>query len=136
MAYEEILKTISAEAAADLSAHQFKIVQQTTTGINLANATSDLLGVLQDKPAALGRAGSVAVAGVTKLKCTAAAAGTAIAAGDLLASSTVGLGVKAAASTSVNVNIIGEAMEALSTGNSATLSVLLDKRILPPDLST
>jgi hypothetical protein len=125
MAYEEALTCISRSAAADLSAHQFKFVQQTTTGVNLANATSDVLGVLQDKPAALGRACSVAIAGVSKLWCNSTGG---IAAGDVIASSSVGLGVLAAASTASATFGIGEAMEALSSGVTAIISVAIDKR--------
>lgn len=126
MAYEEILQVISADAAADLSSHQFKFVQQTTSGINLANATSDVLGILQDKPAAAGRAGSVAVGGVSKLTCVSTGG---IVAGSVLTASTVGLGVLATASTVDGTILQGEceALEALGSG-TGIISVLIDKR--------
>jgi len=69
MSYEEALKTISVEASDDLSADQYKIVDVDTSGqlVVVSSAGAKMIGVLQDKPAAAGRVGSVGIDGVTKV---------------------------------------------------------------------
>ena len=126
MSYEEALKCISIPASADLSAHQFKIVQQTTTGAALAVATGDVVGVLQNKPGALGRACEVAVGGISKVLCR-----TTLAVGDLVTSDANGIGTAAVAS-SVATPCIGRAMSAVSStvAGGVMASVLLDKETL------
>lgn len=79
MAYEENLSTISLEAAADLSAKQYYFMKVDTNGrANVPSVEGEITaGVLQNDPAALGRAATIAVAGsVSKV-----VAGEAIAAG-------------------------------------------------------
>lgn len=67
-ATEQGLKTISVPANADLSSKQYYIMTINSSG-NIAatgdGATAD--GVLQDAPAAAGRAGCLCIGGVTKV---------------------------------------------------------------------
>jgi hypothetical protein len=82
MAVEQGLKTLTFPAAADLSAKQFYAVNgNQTDGVNVATATKNMTGILQDKPAAAGRAASVAIEGQSKAAITAS---TAVTAGNLL----------------------------------------------------
>jgi hypothetical protein len=73
MAYEIPGFQISAVAAADMAANQFKFVKITASNtFNLVAAASDMpAGVLQDNPRA-GEPGNIMVMGVTKVKMTAA----------------------------------------------------------------
>jgi hypothetical protein len=70
MAYEIPGFVVSLEAAADLSAHQYKFVKLNSSGqiAAIAAATDIPVGVLQNKPAAAGDVGEVMVLGVTKLQ--------------------------------------------------------------------
>lgn len=70
MAVEVPLFTITLEAAADLSAHQFKFVKLDSNGkVAAISAITDCpVGVLQNKPSADGMAAEVAVLGVTKVQ--------------------------------------------------------------------
>lgn len=70
MAWEMPNFVITLPAAADLSAHQFKFVKLNSSGqiAAIAAATDIPVGVLQNKPAAVGAAGEVMVIGVTKLQ--------------------------------------------------------------------
>lgn len=66
MAYENVRNTVpGVDAAADLSAKQFFFVKMTATGVNLAGDGEHALGVLQNKPDALGKAATVASVGST-----------------------------------------------------------------------
>jgi hypothetical protein len=84
--------SISVPASADLSAKQYTFVTVNTSGL-LVN-TGDgayAIGVLQDKPAAAGEVGEVAISGVVKVK-----AGGAITAGNAVASDLNGEAIVAA----------------------------------------
>jgi hypothetical protein len=60
MAWENVCSTVpGVAAAADLSTHQFKIVKMSATGIAVAGAGQASIGVLQNKPSALGQAATV-----------------------------------------------------------------------------
>jgi hypothetical protein len=74
MAYEIPGMQITLEAAADLSAHQFKFVKLDANGriAAIAAVTDKPIGILQDKPAALGRGGNVMLAGVSKVSADSA----------------------------------------------------------------
>lgn len=76
MATEEALFKISVPASADLSAKQFYCVVFTSGNIAVAADGVQIDGILQDKPAAAARPGSVAIGGKSK-----AVAGAAVAAG-------------------------------------------------------
>ena len=80
MAYEVPSFKISLEAAADLSAHQYKYVKIDANGraAAIAAATDLPIGVLQNKPAALGQVAEIMVDGITKLQADAALAPAAI----------------------------------------------------------
>lgn len=81
---------ISLPAAADLSGQQHNFVLIAADGrVNVASAaTDDIIGILQNKPAAAGRAARVRVAGVSKLEM-----GAAVNEGDRLTSDSSGRGV-------------------------------------------
>lgn len=68
------LFTVSREAAADLSAHQFKFVKLDSNGrvAAIAAATDIPFGILQSKPDALGKAAEVMVAGISEVQADAA----------------------------------------------------------------
>lgn len=117
MATENTLTTFSLPAAADLSASQYRIVTVNASGqVALATANSTVVGVLQNKPLA-GRAGTVAIGGVSKV-----IAGAAITAGARLTSDANGAAIAAAAAGDP---IIGIALEGGSTG--ALISVVLQQ---------
>jgi hypothetical protein len=73
MAYEIPFNKITLEAAADLSAHQFRYVKIDAAGkaAAIAAATDLPIGVLQNRPTA-GSAAEIVVDGVTKLQADAA----------------------------------------------------------------
>lgn len=83
-----LFETITLEALADLSGKQYHIMRVAGAGqCNLASEAVDqnVVGILQNKPAASGRAASVAVSGETK-----AVAGAAITAGDFVTTNEIG----------------------------------------------
>lgn len=93
MAYENLGKTISLPAAADHSSNQFKFVKVDSNGrAALCSVLGERVdGVLQDKPSAIGQAGSVMVGvGVTKITL-----GATLAAGALVTTSAAGVAVAA-----------------------------------------
>lgn len=86
MAFEEVLTSQSFQASGDLSAGQYLAVKLDSNGrIALAGEGDKAIGILQDKPAALGRAGAVATAGTSK-----AVAGGTVTAGDRVAPNSTG----------------------------------------------
>lgn len=106
MAFEEIVQSITREASADLSASQYCFVTINGSGqIAVAAANSALtIGVLQNKPDAAGKAATVAVHGVSKVKV-----GTGgVAQGAEIATGAGGTVVAAAAGE----NVVGFALEA------------------------
>ena len=67
-AYEANLETRSLPAAADLSTKQYYAVLVNSSGqVALCGDDGEFYGVLQDKPAAAGRAACVAVRGVSRV---------------------------------------------------------------------
>lgn len=83
---------VSFEAAGDLSADQYLIMAKNTTTRQVAKAAADsdeIVGVLQNKPAAAGRAATVRCGAVTKV-----IAGATVAAGDQVTSDANGKAVK------------------------------------------
>jgi len=117
MAYENVSTTVpGAEAAADLSAHQFKLVKMTSTGVNLCGAGEAALGVLQNKPDALAQAATVWGPGSTSK----VVAGAAVAKGAKITSDATGRAVTAA---SGNYEA-GQALDAASAaGNLITIFI-------------
>ena len=110
MSYEENLETISIEAGSDLSAAQYLFVdvasdsQIDVVGTKGAKA----IGILQDKPAAAGRPGCIAIGGVSKVEC-----GATIAAGAEVISDDDGA---ALAKDAVSQFVMGTALEGGDAG--------------------
>lgn len=100
---------VSLKAAADLSALQFRIMKiSAARTINKATAATDLFaGVLQDKPAAAGRAATLRVAGISKIEC-----GATVTVGAMLTSDSVGRCIDIASGSGETDHHIGIALEA------------------------
>jgi len=62
------------EAGADLSALQFHFVKMNANGqvVPVTATTDDVVGILQNKPAVIGEAATIWMAGISKLKTSAA----------------------------------------------------------------
>ena len=122
MAIEKGLSPVTFPADADLSARQFRAVNLAADGqAKAAGAGQYVLGILQNKPAAVGRAAAVETkaGAVTKVSAS-TTAGVAIAAGTALVSGANGIVL--AASTGGTAYVFGRAMEALSTGLTGIIS--------------
>lgn len=116
MAYTLDGRTLTLEASGDLSSSQYLFVDLGSTGIAVVSVSgAKAVGVLQDKPAALGRAGCVQYDGVTKVK-----AGAAVSVGDDIMSDGSG---KAITATTGKVSQ-GTALEAATAANDL-IAVLL-----------
>lgn len=118
MSFEENLQTISVEAGGDLSAGQYKIVDVASDGqMDLVTTLgAKAIGVLQDKPAAAGRPGCVAIGGTTKAVCGAAVTrGTEV---------TVDATSRVITTSAVDQHIIGTALET-STAAGQIIAVRL-----------
>ena len=109
MATAKDLFDISVTAGSDLSSNQFYLVKRSGGNLALCSTAGERpLGVLQDDPAASGRAGLVRTAGLTKVE-----AGGTIAQDDLL---TVDANGKAVAAGDTGGYVWGVANEAGSSG--------------------
>lgn len=118
MAFEIKPDCITVEAGSDLSASQYCSVSINSSGqLALTGAHADPTGVLQNKPDAAGKAGTVAVAGVTKIVC-----GATVTKGGLVALDAAGKAVDAAS----NDIVIGEALETGASGR--VISMLIKMR--------
>jgi len=117
MAIENVGATVpGAEAAADLSAKQHYLMKMTSTGVNVCGDGELPLGVLQNKPSALGRAATVwGVGSVSKVVASAA-----IAKGAKVASTATGTAVTAASGD----YIAGYALDAV-TASGDLVSVFI-----------
>lgn len=70
MALKESQVNVTLEASGDLSAQQYRAVVVDSNGqAAVAGAAVVIDGVLQNNPAAIGRAATVAISGVVKMKC-------------------------------------------------------------------
>lgn len=108
MAFSEGLKTISGEAAADLSAKQYRFVKMDTAGqYNVAGDGGEIDGISQNDPDAQGKALTVGTDGISKLE-----AGGTVAIGDYISSDSVGRGVVAASADFIG----GQAKTAATVG--------------------
>ena len=109
MAHSIPVLDLSFKAAADYSSSQYYLMYQSAadTVTKAATAGTKVIGVLQDDPAAAGRAGSVRVMGVTKV-----VAGAAISVDDEL---TVDSSGRAVTNSSDSYYIWGRALEAATT---------------------
>lgn len=119
MAYENLGKCITLNAAADLSASQFCFVTVDSNGrAALAGDGADAIGVLQDDPSALDRAAQVMVGtGITKVK-----SGATTTKGGYAASDSTGRAVDATSGD----KILGEFLEAAGGANQY-VSILFQK---------
>lgn len=108
MATQDNMITVSLEAGQDLSAKQFCFVSVAADGqIDPTGAGLIAQGVLQDAPAAAGRAAEVAIAGKVKVVC-----GAAVTRGGPVASTSTGTATNA---TTGNI-ILGTALETGASG--------------------
>jgi hypothetical protein len=124
MAVEKALTLVSYPASVDLSAKQYYCVSRASDGeIQVATSGGTVTGILQDGPAAVGRAGAVAIAGVSKVSAQ-TAGGAAITIGDPLIASSIGTAIKG--TTGGTAYVFGRAAEALTTAvGTAIISALL-----------
>jgi len=111
VAHDEILRTISVPAGADLSALQYTFVKLNSSGqvVACAAVTDTPLGILQNKPTS-GQTAEVGVHGVSKLVASAA-----VTPGALIGTAASGKGVTTSATGQFNV---GQALTAASGANS------------------
>jgi len=119
MTTENSVKSITVEAGADLSTKQYYFMAVAADGqVDPAGDGAYAEGVLQNNPAAAGRAATVAISGVTKV-----VASGVIAAGGDVSSDTNG---KATASATGDI-ILGTAMSA-AAADGDIISVLFHPR--------
>ncbi|CAB4176272.1 hypothetical protein UFOVP978_21 [uncultured Caudovirales phage] len=117
MAFSNILFDYSFPASADLSTKQHYFVSLNSAGnIAVTGAGADLVGVLQDKPSALGQSSQVRVLGISKV-----VAGGTILPGALVASTSTGTALTAVATNTVAGRALtnaasGELVSVLLTG--------------------
>jgi hypothetical protein len=118
MAYDEMVRTITLEAGSDMSAIQYKGVDMASdVQIDVIGTKGEFcLGILQDKPAATGRAASVAIEGVTKVL-----AGAAVVAGTELIMDATG---RVITTDAADQYIIGTALQtAAAAGDIIAMSI-------------
>jgi len=122
MAYEENVQKVSINANADLSSYQYRFVTINASGLlALVGAGLAADGVLQDKPAAANRPGSIGILGITKIE-----AGAVITMGDNLTPDSVGRAV-----TATSGDVVGaKALEAAS-GAGVYIAALLKLQAEP-----
>lgn len=119
MAKYEAQTCITLPASADLSSNQYYFVSVASDGeIELTGDGAAAVGVLQDTPDAVGRAGAVAIGGRVKV-----AAGGTVTAGGAVACDATGRAVDA---TSGDV-ILGVAIEGTTTAG-AVVSIVFQPR--------
>lgn len=120
MSYTEKMGCITVEASADLSASQYEFVDVNTDGqlavVSVKGAKA--IGVLQDKPSAKGRPGSVAVRNVCKV-----AAGAAVDAGDEVVADATG---RAIAKDAADQFVMGTAMQSAGAAG-VVIPILINK---------
>lgn len=109
MARQEAKLCVSIPASADLSAAQFRFVLTNSSGqiAVVASAGGDADGVLDDKPAAAGRPGSVQIFGIAKVVL-----GGTVTAGDKVQSDAAGAAITAASGD----HVLGRALVGGASG--------------------
>ena len=119
MATEKALQLVSFPAAADLSGKQYHIVDMESDGeVTFTTAATDVpVGVLQNKPAAAGRAASVAIGGITKVEVGSTSTGGGFAIGTRLVSDGAGRVVEFV-KTNKTYYVLGRALEAATTSTA------------------
>ncbi|NPV72075.1 MAG: DUF2190 family protein [Firmicutes bacterium] len=134
MAYEIPVFDFTLEAAADLSASQYRFVRVDANGrAALCGAGQPAVGVLQNKPSAAGQAAQVRALGITKV-----VAGAAIAKGALVASDASGQAVAATVTTAntttgalTGSHVAGIALEAAAAAGGVISVLLLPMGAVP-----
>lgn len=123
MAVEQNGVCLPYAAGADLSTKQFFLVKQDTTAgrvVIVAAATDFPAGILQNKPAAAGRAAEVMILGRSKAEVEAS---TDIAAGDKLGPHTDGRLIKKSVADNDVVCAIAEEAATSATGDRITVTL-------------
>lgn len=117
MAYEEALRCISVPASGDLSSYQYRFVKIDSDGeAALCGAGELARGVLQNAPAAAGRAASIAIEGESKVVAV-----SGVSAGDLVASDSLGRATTRASGD----NVLGVAHhDCTATGQIITVGLI------------
>jgi len=119
MSVEKALTCVSYPASADLSAKQFYCINLASDGeVQVATGGAKVTGILQDNPAAVGRAAAVAIGGISKVSAQ-TGGGAAIAIGDPLIASSIGTAIKG--TTGGTAFVFGRAAEALTTAVGAAI---------------
>lgn len=118
MAFEGPRICVSLPAGGDLSAAQYRFVTlANSSGVAVINRSTQgdrLVGVLQDKPAAAGRAGEVCIFGITKV-----VAGAGITAGQAVSADSLGRAVAVASTVDFEAGICLETVS--NAGEMATI---------------
>jgi len=114
------LENVTLAAGADLSTHQFKIVELDANGDAVLSPLSKGFGVLQNHPDTAGQACTVAIKGLTK-----AFAGAAVSIGDKIRVQSGGwaLAVTSGAAHPATFHIMGRAQTAASSGGLFSLEL-------------
>lgn len=118
MAYEIPGQLITVPASTDLSASQYRFVTVNGSGQAALPANgASIAGVLQNKPTVGGQAATIMINGVSKVK----AAGSTVAAGDIVSASSVGFAV----ALSAGDYAVGRVLAGSSGSTGRVLTVLL-----------
>lgn len=117
MAYANNLSCVPLEANADLSSHQYKIVEMLSTGKAALAATSRAFGVLQNIPKS-GEAATVAIDGESKV-----IAGGTLGIGDYVTALSGGWAIKINSGDAPPVHVVGQVMASAASGFIATVLI-------------
>lgn len=111
---------LTREAGADLSARQFHFVKLNSSGqiVTVAAVTDIPIGILQDNPAASGRAGEVMVDGVSEV-----IAGAALTPGNLVGLDSTGRAIAIVAGTATTQYTLGQVL--IGCANAAERATIL-----------
>lgn len=116
MAWQGNIRALTLEANADLSAHQFKIVELMSTGLaQLAQARAGF-GVLQNIPEA-NEAATVAIDGETKF----IAGGTIAIGNHIMSTKSGGWGIAVISGDLTPMQVLGVALTSAASGGIATM---------------
>ena len=121
MAYESTqLKIGTLKAAADLSAYQYHLVKMSAAGtVNICSAINDKpIGVLVNKPSAVGAACEIVAVGITKIMC-----GGTVAYGNTVGTDTSSHMVAKTPGTDRNSYGIGQVLVGADNNEYATVAV-------------
>lgn len=121
-AFENPGMKLAREASADLSTAQYKAVKlnSSSQAAPIAANTDVPLGILQDKPAAAGRAAEIMVSGISQMY-----AGAAVTAGQVIGIDASGRGVPLTVGTDTTRYAIGQALTSAS-GADVLFAVLFN----------